>query len=345
MDYPGSWATGTSTKQMKIYAGWYVACAVLCVCAHPSRDRSNRIYTDSSFNPKSTASGYGFEEELSATKLFEILEDSEEFEETGPSTMRAIVTKAKKTSPVLLPLIIEPEAEMLPAGYRGVKSPGVTHMELAFAKPQTKPSGRKSARSRASVTNNRRFGKSGGFNRDDDAHYAASKHETRVATDDRGTNSHDVLEVGAKGDTREENEKTEYTEVSGANKNHSENEDRAKSHKEEVVKKKGATYEIGDGRENARNTAGYRNVYHKDEFNKDADFYSNGRQGGHFEKHGRYGEKHAAAEGEYVKGKTNGSRFVEVEANEQRKFEEKSRDNREAQGHFKTDPSGTWADS
>lgn len=329
---------GHPQKQMKIYAGWYVACAMLCVCARPSRDRSNRIYAGSSFNPKSTASGYGFEEQLSATRLFEILEDSEEFEETGPSTMRAIVTKARqKTSPVLLPLIIEPEAEMLPAGYKGVKPPGVTHMELAFAKPQTRPSGRKGARSRAS--NNRSSGKSGGFSRDNDAHYAASKHETRVAKDDRGTDSLAVLEVGAKGDTRDENEKTEYTEVSGANKGHSENEDRAKSHKEEVVKKKGATHEIRDGRENARNTAGYRNVYHKDEFNKDADFYSNGRQGGHFEKHGRYGEKHAAAEGEYAKGKTNGSKFVEVEANEQRKFEEKSRDNREAQGQ--TDLSGT----
>jgi len=95
---------------MKIYAGWYAAYAVLCVCAYPSRDRFNEMYTSSSrsFNPKSIASGYGFEEQLSATKLFEILEDSEEFEENGPSTMRAIVTRAK-SSPVLLPLIIEPE--------------------------------------------------------------------------------------------------------------------------------------------------------------------------------------------------------------------------------------------
>lgn len=326
---------------MKIYAGWYVACAVLCVCAHPSRDRSNRIYPGSLYNPKSSANGYGFEEQLSATKLFEILEESEEFEETGPSTIRAIVTKAKKISPVLLPLIIEPEAEMLPAGYEGVKPPGVTHMELA--EPQTKPPGRKNARSRAS--NSRNSGKSRGFNRDNEAYYAASKPEMQVAKDDRGTSSLVVLEVDAKGDTKDENEKTRYTEASGASKSHSENENHARSHKEEVVKKKGAIYDVGDGRENARNTAGYRNVYHKDEFNKDADFYSNGRQGGHFEKHGRYGEKHAAAEGEYAKGKTNGSRFAEVEANQRRKFEEKTGDNQEAQGHFKTDPSGTWADS
>lgn len=288
---------------------------MLYVCAHPSRDRSDEMYISSSrsFNPKSTANGYSFEKQLSATKLFEILEESEEFEERRPSTMRAIVTKAK-SSPVLLPLIIEPEAEMLPVGYKGVKPPGVTHMELAFAKPQTSPS-RKSATLRASVTNNGNSGKSNRFNQDNDAHYAASKYETQVVKNDHGTDSLAIFEVGSKGDTRKENEKVEYSEVSGESKSHSENEDRAKNHKEEVVKKKGTTYETRDGREKAHNTAGYRNVYHKDEFKKDADFYNNGSRGGHFENHGRYGEKHAAAEGKYAKGRNNGSRFVEVEAN------------------------------
>ncbi|XP_011867623.1 PREDICTED: uncharacterized protein LOC105561877 [Vollenhovia emeryi] len=331
---------------MKIYAGWYVVCAVLCVRAHPWKDRPNEMYISSSFNPKTTANGYGFEEQLSATKLFKIFEDSEEFEEEQrPSTMRAIVARAK-TSPVLLPLIIEPEAEMLPVGYEGVKSPGVTHMELAFheKQPRANPS-RKSATLRASITDDGNAGKSGGFNRDNDEHYAASKHETQVARDDRGANGLVVFEIGAKGDARKESEKTGYTEVSGASKSHSENEDRAKNHKEEVVKKKGATYESRDGHERARNTAGYRDVYHKDEFNKDADFYSNGRRGGHFERHGRYGEKHAAAEDEYARGKTNGSRFVDVEANKQSKSEEKTGDKREAQGHSKTDSTGTWADS
>lgn len=312
---------------MKLYAGWYVACAVFCVYALPSKDRP-KMYISSSFDPKSITNDYNFEEQLSATKLFEFFEDSEEFEEKGPSIMRAIVPRAK-SSPVLLPLIIEPEAEMLPVGYKGVKPPGVTHMELAFAKPQANPSDHKSETLRTSVTNDGNSGKSGGFNRDNDVHYAASKHETQAARDDRGTNSFVVFEVGAKGDTRKENEKTEDTEVSSASKSHSENEDRAKNHKEEVMKKKGTTYEIKDDREKAHNTAGYRNVYHKDEFKKDADFYSNGHQGGHFEKHGRYGEKHATSEGKYTKGKTNGSRFVEVEANKQ-KFEEKTKNNREA---------------
>ncbi|XP_028047473.1 uncharacterized protein LOC105835911 [Monomorium pharaonis] len=301
---------------MKIYVGWYAAYAVLCVCAHPSRDRPNEMYISSSrsFNPKSTANG--FEKQLSATELFKIFEDSEDFEEEEePSTMRAIVTRAK-TRPVLLPLIIEPEAEMLPAGYRGVKPPGVTHMELAFLKPQISPSGRKSATLRASTPDDENSGKSSEFNRDNDAHYAATKHKTQAASDDHANDSLTVVEVGSKGDTRKQNEMAEYREVSGVSKSHSENENRAKNHKEEVVKKKEATYETGDDHEKARNTAGYSNVYHKDEFKKDADFYNNGHQGGHFEKHGRYDERHAAAKGKYAKGRSNGSRFIE-EANKQ----------------------------
>ncbi|KAL6257003.1 hypothetical protein P5V15_012047 [Pogonomyrmex californicus] len=305
---------------MKIYAGWYAACAILCIYAHPARDRANEMYITSSrsYDPKSTADSYDFEEQLSATKLFEILEDSQEFEEQKSSTMRAIVTRAH---PVLLPLIIEPEAEMLPAGYKGVKPPGVTHMELAFAKPQIDPSGRKSATLRASTTDDDSSGKSGEYDQDDDAHYAASKHETQVARDDRGTSNLFIFEVGSKGDRRKENEKAEHTEVSGASKSRSVNEDRAKNHKEEVMKKKGTTYKTGDSSKKTHNTAGYHNIYHKDELKKDADFYNNGRQGGRFENHSRYGEKYAIAEGTYAKGKNNDSRFVEKEANQQKKFE------------------------
>ncbi|KAL0128971.1 hypothetical protein PUN28_003982 [Cardiocondyla obscurior] len=301
---------------MKIYAGWYFACAVLCACAHSTKPTNKMYYSSSFFYPTSTANDYDYDAQLSAAKLFD---ESEEFEEKRPpTTMRAIVARAE-TSPVLLPLIIEPEAEMLPAGYKGVKSPGVTHMELAFVKPKIRPPSRKSVTLRTSVGDGN-SDKSDEFNKDNDAHYAASKYETQAAKKDR--NSHVVFEAGSKGDARKENDRSEYTEVSGASKSHSKNEDRAKNHKEKVVKDKGTTHEIRDGHEKARNTAGYRNVYHRDEFKKDADFYNNGRHGRHFERHGRYGEKHDAAEDKRAKGKSNDSKFIEVEANEQKKFKE-----------------------
>ncbi|KMQ95060.1 ecdysteroid udp-glucosyltransferase [Lasius niger] len=319
-------------------AGWYAAYVVLCVCAHPARDRSNEMHFSRSrlFDPESTN---GFEKEVSATKLFESHEDSvEEFEENSP--LRAIATRAK-SNPALLPLIIEPEAEMLPRGYKGVKPPGVTHMEFAFAKPQTDTSVRESATLRALMINDdENFDKFGGFGRDGDAHYVASKHEEQIARNDRGSESLVVLEVGLKDDLKQKSKKTDPFR----RKSHFENEDRAKNHKEKVVKKKQNIYKTGNAREKTPNGAGYSNVYHEDEFEKDADFYDDGRQSEHFEKHGRYGEKHATPEDTYAKGKSNGSRLVDVEANERGKFE-KTRLDREAQGHATMDSSGTLTDS
>lgn len=294
-----------SAKQMKIYqkwfsAGWCAACILLCVRTHPTKDRL-RMYDRNTrlFDPE-TIDDYGFEEEESA---IEIVEDSlEEFEGKGPTTMRAITTRAKNNVlPVLLPLIIEPEAEMLPPGYKSVKPPGVSHMELVLARPQIDSSSgdRRSATLRASTK-----GKRDRFHQpDDDADYAASRRETQITRDDRGGDSRAVSEVSSKGDSKKESKRGKYSERSGVRKSHSENEDRAKKHKKKVAKKKGSTYEARDDREKAHNAAGYRNVYHKDEFNKDADYYDNEREGGHFENHGRYGEKHAVAEGTYAKGK------------------------------------------
>lgn len=286
---------------MKIYeewfrAGWYTAYVVLYVCAYPARNRSDEMYISSSrlFNPES-ASGYGFEEETPATKLFEIHEDgAEKFEENSPS--RAIATRAK-SNPVLLPLIIEPEAEMLPRGYKGVKPPGVTHMEFAFMKPQTGTSVRESATLRALMMNDdENSSKFGGFGRDDDAHYAASK---QAAKNDRDSKSLVVFEVELKDDLKQKSKKTEDAEAFGAGKSHFKNENYPKSHKKKVVKEKQNIYKTGNGREKTHNVAKYRNVYHTDEFEKDADFYDNGRQSEHFERHGRDGEKHVIAKDTY----------------------------------------------
>ncbi|GAB1865477.1 N-acetyltransferase domain-containing protein [Camponotus japonicus] len=303
-------------------AGWYAAYIVLYVCAHPVRDQSNEMYISSSrlLNPESD--GYGFEKEVSkATKLFEIHEDSrEKFEENNPS--RATRAKGKL---VLLPLMIEPEAEMLPRGYKGVKPPGVTHMEFAHVKPQTDTSVRESATLRTFVINDdENSSKFGGFGRDEDAHYAASKYEEQVARNDRGSERIVVLEVDLKDDLKQNSKKTEEdTEAFGAEKSHFENENRPKSRKEKDVKKqkKQNIYKAENDRQETRNAAGHRNVYHKNGFEKDLDFYNNGRQSGDFEKHDRYGEKHAIAEDMYAKDKSNSSRLVEIEAKEGGKFE------------------------
>lgn len=241
---------------MKIRAGWYaVACALLCVRAgravtRPSR--ANEMYiggTRWSSDPESTIGDYGYGS-VSASKLSEMVEYGPgESEEERPSTMRAITTRTK-SSAYLLPLIVEPEAEMLPPGYKGVKPPGVSHMELVFVKPQASlMSGRENATPRAAATDDEEHDKlDGEFDRDGDARYAPSKHETQIARNDHGSAGLVVFRGLLSDDSERdpnENERTEYGESSVTGRSRSRSEAHAKKYEDEVVGKKSATTGYG----------------------------------------------------------------------------------------------------
>lgn len=295
-------------RQMKMRegwstVGWCAACALLCVHAWPARDRRGETYIENvpgSFGGRSA-------EAVSAARSSETIGESpEEFEEKGPSTVRAIATQ--RTRPVLLPLILEPEAEMLPVGYAGVKSPGVSHMELTLKKPQIVNADRYESTLEATMTDD---DESSAFRwKDDDpaALYDASKYATQITRDDRDSL---VKAASRKSGSRKQRKKAEHGVTSAERGNHSRNENRARDDKEDVTRKKGAAYEAGDGRRKAHNAAGYHGVYHVDEFEKD--YHDNGGRAGHFE--GRYGERRAAA-GTYADGKKNDSGSIEMEADE-----------------------------
>jgi len=303
-------------------AGWYAVCALLCVHAHPTRERASEFEL---FDRP--ADGYGFEEKVSTNKLSEIVGESvEEFEEKSPSTMRAITTRTRE-DPVLLPLILEPEAEMLPAGYKGVKPPGVSHMELTLQKPRGNSPGRYESALRGSTMDDDESESS-------ERRYAASKRGTQIARDERNGL---IFEAVPKDDSRKQRRKAKVSDV---RKDHSRNENRARDDKADVARRKGATYGAGDGHRKAHNVAGYRSVYHEDEFEKD--FHDNGDRTGRFEEHGRYGERPVAA-GTYAKGKKDDSGSIEVEVDERGKFEKtKSED---GEGYAATGSSVTWTDS
>jgi len=250
------------------------------------------------FDTTDTVDDYGFEEKVSANGLTEIIGESlEEFEGKSPSTMRAITTRTRG-QPVLLPLTLEPEAEMLPAGYKGVKPPGVSHMELALQKPRGDSPGRYESAPRV------------GSAMDDDEsesserRYAASKRAAWIARNERNG----LFETVPKADSRKQRKKAK---ASDARNGRSRNENRAtRDDKADVARRKGA----GDGRRKAHNAAGYRGVYHEDEFERD--FRDNGGRTGRFEGHGRYGERRVAA------GKKDDSGSIEEEVDEERrKFE------------------------
>lgn len=119
--------------------GWYVTCALLSVCARPPRGQvtiGGLELHDLKSMVRNSRFGriYG---RKSSGMFRHRLEGFDNEREVAPSTISAIVSKINDF--ILVPMHIEPEAEMLPSGFKGVRPPGVTHMEIMYAKPQNNP--------------------------------------------------------------------------------------------------------------------------------------------------------------------------------------------------------------
>ncbi|KAL2744232.1 hypothetical protein V1477_006774 [Vespula maculifrons] len=206
------------------------------------------------------------------------------------------------------PLILEPDAEMLPPNYKGVIPPGVDHMELVLGEPQVMATGSEATR------------------------YVFSNQASQGVKNEKGRKKTVEFEKSLKGEEEKEKQKKDYAEAAGKKKAHTVIKNNFSGRKDQSFDEKGGSYEIEGNRNKGHNAAGFHNVYHKDEYKKDADFYDNGHQGGHFKKHGRYGEKHGSLERSYKKGLSHDSAFDLAEAKKEGESK-KSRVNEEAQGH------------
>lgn len=114
--------------------GWLVVCTIAFVNALPvERDESRANYGSTSAlgGIELTATGdYDFDD--SSAERFEKIDDPRDDEESEVDG--ALMTGPRKNKPFArLPLVPEPDAEMLPAHYTGVKPPGVDHMEMRSA--------------------------------------------------------------------------------------------------------------------------------------------------------------------------------------------------------------------
>lgn len=279
---------------------WYVLCVtVVHVSSYPveKSDESTRRDLESL-----ASDDYVFEN-IPSLKLDSGLEDFD----IGLTTK-----KNSNERNALLSLTLEPDAEMLPPNYKGVKPPGVDHMELVHGEPLSMASDSKGAY-------------------DTGAGYAISKQATQKTKGEEGRKKVVEFEKSTKGEQEKEKKKTDYAEAAGKRKAHTVIKDSSGGHKDQTFNEKGGSYEIEASRNKGHNAAGFHNVYHKDEYKKDADFYDNGHQGGHFKKHGRYGEKHGSIERTFDKGSSHDSAFDQVEAKKEGETE-KSRVNEGTQG-------------
>ncbi|XP_076231310.1 uncharacterized protein LOC143177323 [Calliopsis andreniformis] len=274
---------------------WYTVCAVLWSCAHCGWAYARADSTFTEIDDLSRDDGY-------ERKLIPIMSPR-----VNP---RRLPTR---------PLPLEPDAELLPAHYTGVKSPGVDHMELKYAESQIlKASPKAKASSKSSE------GRS--------VEEESRGQESEIESSKTGRQRVGSFEKGQKGDQLKTKQKTEYTEAGGKKRKHSDRDNNSRYEKEQATRERGASYRKKGSGNVDRKAAGFHNVYHKDEYNRDHDFYDNDDQGGHLKKHGRYKEKHVAIEGTFKKGNDRDSGFDEAELHKEG-VARKSQVEGESKGH------------
>ncbi|XP_043269185.1 uncharacterized protein [Venturia canescens] len=265
--------------------GWFVAWMFACITAYPTKpEKRGQTYGLNVDFGLSSENDYDFED-------FPVEKYVDGRDKAGPETLEenGISGTSVKNAHVSLPLKLEPDAEMLPAHYRGVESPGVDHMEIL------------SIDSSGMSTNSK----------------TAVADGTKMVTGARvvsGDKTSEGFEKGLRIKAAKENRKGEYNEAAGKKKTHEEIDESFRGLKHETSGDKGVKSKVEAQRHKGHNAAGYRNVYHKDEYKKDADFYDNDHEGGRFRKHGRYDEKHVATESDFRNGGNRASEFLNAEA-------------------------------
>lgn len=185
---------------------------------------------------------------------------------------------------------LEPDAEILPAHYTGIKPPGVDHMELRHADTRIVPK----------IESLKNFGQA----------------DTQRPSENQESDSL-IGEKSQKDDTLRKTKKTQREETGREKKLHEGRGNDSNKETEQIGSKEGDNKKEKDRSQVNRKVAGYRNVYHKDEYKKDHDFYENDDDGGHSKKHGKYREKYVAREGAFNKGSARDSGFDEGELRKQ----------------------------
>ncbi|CAD1475735.1 unnamed protein product, partial [Heterotrigona itama] len=262
--------------------------AVLCVCACSS------VAITITYVENPHANKWKISEDIGTSQLSKETDD----EPVGISFQRKLIPIkepriGKNFQTFRMPL--EPDAEILPAHYTGVKPPGVDHMELRHADSQTVP--------KIEPSNN--------FEQTD-TQRSSGNQESDGLTGERQRQMISSFEKSQRDDTLRKTKNTQREETGEEKKLHEGRENDSNEETEQTVSKRG-----GDNKEKDRKVAGYRNVFHKDEYKKNHDFYENDDHGGHSKKHGKYREKYVASEGEFNKGSARDSGFDEAELREQ----------------------------
>ncbi|XP_078036931.1 uncharacterized protein LOC144470026 [Augochlora pura] len=162
--------------------------------------------------------------------------------------------------------------------------------------------------------------------------YAAEEHSQRGESGEEGYKSKSVFGKGERGAYDGEHSEGRYSENGGREKGHVDEAEEHGSHDEASGGGKGSNYGHSSYRKKGDKTKGFHNVYHKDEYKKETDFYDEDHKKGYFDKFEKFDKDSKAAEHGFQKGGHRSSGH-EQEDSGKKGYYDKGHDSRQDQGH------------
>lgn len=114
----------------------------------------------------------------------------------------------------------------------------------------------------------------------------------------------------------------DYKDETAHEGGHEETDQSYDSHDKSEAGEQGSNYGNKSYQKKGHRVTGFHNVYHKDEYKKDTDFYDEDHDGGHYEKYGAYDARHADEEGGYEKGDKHDSAYDYAKSGQQGHFDQ-----------------------
>ncbi|XP_033217354.1 protein PFC0760c-like [Belonocnema kinseyi] len=140
------------------------------------------------------------------------------------------------------------------------------------------------------------------YERENGKDYKAEKHNEYGEEGERGYKGYRQFDHGEKGGRSTDYQTGHFDEEGGHENAHSQTDAHYGQHDEGEKGEKGSSYGQASYHKKGHKTTGFHNVYRKDEYKKDTDFYDEDHNSGQFDKHATGDEHHDAAHGTYEKG-------------------------------------------
>ncbi|XP_011501462.1 PREDICTED: protein argonaute-2-like [Ceratosolen solmsi marchali] len=152
-------------------------------------------------------------------------------------------------------------------------------------------------------------GEDGSFEEGEGSERRAEDNSAHGEREEKGYGSQHEFDRGENEDREAAHQEGEYKEEAGHEGGHDESNSEYDAHDEAEAGQEGANFGKKAYRKKGHRTSGFHNVYHKDEYKKDTDFYDEDHNGGHYENYGAFDAHRKDEAAGYEKGGKHDSAY------------------------------------